>query len=817
MKDKAGYATRRIRKSEILLEGIERFNPSHSQGLSLEQVLQRQKKKLTNYSKKVIGKSTLEILVTNLFSFFNILLYIIAAAMIWVQNYGGLFFLVILVANTAIGLIQDFRAQKTLKELSILTKSSVKVVREGITSELDKDQIVLDDVIVLKMGDQIPADGVVIEGEISVNESLLTGESEIIKKHKEDQVLSGSFVTSGTAYMRVDKIGKLSYAQTIQVRAQAFKRPKSQLLSSIKSLFKIIGVIVITIGGLMIVSTIYQEVDLFSSVASISGSLVGMIPSGMYLLTSMTLSVGVVRLGKKRTLVQEMYSIEMLARVDVLCLDKTGTLTDGTMSVSELYEFNPNDDIDIENIIANIVAATKDENPTAMALKDYFKFKEYIDTSIITPFSSEDKYSAVRFKNGETYYLGASTSLLNAKHKEQISDIEKAFMSRGLRVLVLTRNKKRAKVQAINEGVPIALIALEDHIRSEAIDAIKWFIDNGVKIKIISGDDPGTVAAVSQRAGVFGAENAIDLSSLDRDEVRRVADSYTVFGRVKPNQKEVIVRKLQKSGLVVGMIGDGVNDVLALKAADCSIAMANGSGAARSVANLIIEQNFDALPSIVDEGRRAINNLQRTWSLFLVKTTFTIIMSILFLVGSMLAPVGNQVAYPFVTQHLYIWEFFTIGVASFFLSLQPNSTKIKGTFMSNVVKKALPGSIVMVLAVFAFFVMRNIETIQPGSLRVNEYAAITMSVLTMIFISFVVLFRTSLPLDWYRGTLFFVLLVGAIVVMFAAGYLRVDLFKIDYRDLSGINIIELVVINIGAVVAFFLIDLQFADKKKKKR
>ena len=438
-------------------------------------------------------------------------------------------------------------------------------------------------------------------------------------------------------------------------------------------------------------------------------------------------------------------------------------------------------------------------------------------TSIITPFSSEDKYSAVRFKNGETFYLGATSSLLNAKNRQEIREIEKSYTSQGLRVLVLTRNKKRSKEQAINEGVPIALIALEDHIRLEAIEAIKWFVDNGVKIKVISGDDPGTVQAVSIRAGVFGAENAIDLSGLDNDDVKRAADIYTVFGRVKPNQKEIIIRKLQKSDLVVAMIGDGVNDVLALKAADCSIAMANGSGAARSVSNLIIEQNFDALPSIVDEGRRAINNLQRTWSLFLVKTTFTIIMSLMFLVGSMLAPVGNQVMYPFVTNHLYIWEFFTIGVASFFLSLQPNSTKIKGTFMSNVVKKALPGSIVMVLAVFSFFIMRNIETIQPGSLRVTEYAAITMSVITMIFLSFVVLFRTSLPLDWYRGILFFVILLAATLAMGLAAYLRLDLFKIDYRDLNTINIIELVVINVVAVIFYFIIDIQLGEKRKKRR
>lgn len=816
MNQKPGYATRRLRKSEIILESAERFKPKHNQGLTLDQVLKREKDKLTNKSKRKNSKSYFEIIRVNLLSFFNIILYVIAIAMLVVEKYDGLFFVVILFANSLIGIIQDVRAKKTLEKLSVLSKNTVRVVREGVITEIERDQIVLDDVIIVKLGDQVPADGVVIHGEVSVNESLLTGESETIKKTIDTKVLSGSYITSGTAYIRVDKIGKLNYAQTIQMRAQTFKRPKSQLLNSINGLFKVIGVIVFSIGALMIFSAIYQENPIVNSVASIAGSLVGMIPSGMYLLTSMTLSVGIIRLGKKRTLVQEMYSIEMLARVDVLCLDKTGTLTDGTMNVSEFYRLNMEDDVDLENIIANILEATKDENATALALKERFKVKTLLSTSSVTAFSSEGKYSAVRFTNGETYYIGATTSLLNEKNKELVKELENTYTSKGLRVLVLTKTKKRAKDQAINEGTPVALIAIEDHIREEALDAIKWFVENGVKIKIISGDDANTVQAVSRRAGVFGAENAIDLSELNDEEVKKVADSYTVFGRVKPNQKEVIVRKLQDYGLVVGMVGDGVNDVLALKAADCSISMANGSATARGVSNLIIEQNFDALPSIVTEGRRAINNLQRTWSLFLVKTSFAIIMSTIFLVASILAPLGNQVSYPFITNHLYLWEFFTIGVASFFLSLQPNSTKIQGTFMNNVIKRALPGAIVMVLAVFSFFIMRNVETIQPGSLYVTERSAIVMSVLTMTFISFVVLFRTSWPFDIYRGILFGVLLIGAILAIGTDYTLRMYLFKIDYRDLNAVNLIELVLINILAVVLYFIIDFQLMPKKKKR-
>lgn len=817
MKEKAGFATRRIQKNEILLESVERYKPRHTQGLSIEQVLDRQEKKLTNQTKKTVGKSTFEIITANLFSFFNIILYVIAGALIAVKAYRDLFFLVILSANTLIGLIQDFRAKKTLEKLSILTKTTARVVRDGISSEIDRGSIVLDDVVILKMGDQIPADGVILHGDIKVNEALLTGESDILQKGVGDTILSGSFVTSGTAYMRVDKVGKLSYAQTIQLRAQAFKRPKSQLLGSIKSLFRVIGIIVFTIAALSIFSTIYQSNGLATSIRGMAGSLVGMIPSGMYLLTSMTLSVGVIRLGKKKTLVQEMYSIEMLARVDVLCLDKTGTLTDGTMQVSDIYEFKGASDLDLENIIANMLEATRDDNPTAVALKNRFKLKVLLSTLSVTPFSSESKYSSVQFRNGDTFYLGATSSLLNKKSRHDIRDIEENYTKAGLRVLVLTRTKKRSKYQDRLDATPVALIALEDHIREEAIDAIKWFIDNGVKIKIISGDDPGTVEAVSLRAGVIGAENSIDLSGLSNEEVEKYAETYTVFGRVKPNQKEILVRQMQKSGLVVGMIGDGVNDVLALKAADCSIAMANGSGAARGVSNLIIEQNFDALPSIVDEGRRSINNLQRTWSLFLVKTMFAIIVSFMFIVASTLAPRGGQIQYPFTTKNLYLWEFFTIGIAGFLLSLQPNSTKIKGTFMGNVVKKSLPGAVVMVMSVFIFFLMRNVEIIQPGSLRVTDYAVITMSVLTITFISFVVLLRTSWPLDWYRGTLFFVLLAGAITALSMPSSFVTDFFDIDYRDLVPLNYIELAIVNILAIVVYFLIDFQLRERKKKRK
>lgn len=806
--NKQGYATKRIRKEEINIEAAERFNPKFDEGLTNEQVQSRIDDNLVNIKPKSTTKTNLEIVRDNFLSFFNILLYIIAGAMIAVGYFKGLLFVLILLLNTFLGLIQDIRAKKTLEKLSILTEQKSKVIREGQIVELSSESLVLDDIILLKLGDQIPADGVVIHGSIKANESLLTGESTLIDKEVGDTVLSGSFVTSGTAYYRINLIGKLGYAQTIQIRAKSFKRPKSELLGSINGLFKIIGGIVISIGVLMILVNIYQELNVRDNVVSVSGSMVGMIPSGMYLLTSMTLAFGVIRLGKKDTLVQEMYSIEMLARVDVLCLDKTGTLTDGSMNVEEVHIINKRVRVDLDTIISDFLLATGDDNSTAKALKEYFKGRRTYEPLTIVPFSSEAKYSAATFTNGETYVLGATTSVLDKEQRKEILAIEQTYTNRGMRVVVLARSKKKI-INGKNptDLVPVALIALQDSIRKEAVSAIKWFTDNGVKVKIISGDDPSTVAEISRNVGVENSQNYLDLSDIDEDTLRQKAFDTTVFGRVKPEQKEIIIRQLQKQGMTVAMIGDGVNDVLALKAADCSIAMSEGSSAARGVAHLIIKQNFDALPSIVDEGRRAINNLQQTWSLFLVKTTFTIIMSLIFLFAGLLAPLGSGIGYPFSTQNLYIWELVSIGLASLALSLQPNKAKIKGTFISNVIRKALPSAGVMVLAVLSFYFMKTVESVQPGTLRVNDANVAGMAVITISFLSFVVLLRTILPLNKFRSILFvFLVLVGIGFISLdrfgSYNGRRFDLFDIGFQYFSVTNYVEIVVVNVLAIVGY---------------
>lgn len=808
-------ATAQIKKIEARFNEVDRIEPDLDTGLTSEQVALRNEQGLDNRVKEAITKTGWEIFAQNFLSFFNILLYIIAAAMMAVGYFSGLFFLVILFANIAIGLIQDIRAKKTLQKLMILAKQNVLVIRDGKEIEIDADDIVLDDLMVLRLGDQVSADGTILQGEICLNESVLTGESQDITKTIGNQVLAGSYVTSGRAIVLTDRVGKARYAQTLQTRARAFKRPKSELLSSIKALFKVIGIFVIVIAPLMIFTYFLQDVGIRDSVISVSGSLVSMIPSGMYLLTSMTLAVGVVRLGKKNTLVQEMYSIEMLARVDVLCLDKTGTLTDGTMKVEEIYRFPDYEKEDFDLLIASLLSATKDDNLTAAALSDYFKAKDILPANNALPFSSGNKYSAVELSNGRTLFLGAAQIVLNQKQFKEVEEIYNNYTKEGYRVLALVESKsKLTKKSKPTKTKLMAFIILSDNIRKEAIETIKWFIENGVKVKIISGDDPATVGSISSKCGVIGASRPLDASQISDEELRKVASQYSVYGRVSPEQKELIIHQLQSEGQTVAMIGDGVNDILALKAADCSIAMAKGSGAARGASHLIIEDNFDVLPDIVDEGRRAINNLQLTWTLFLGKTLFSIIMSIMFLITAILGPAAQNIVYPFSTQNMYIWEIAAIGVPAFFISLQPNKNKIQGSFMGNVILKALPGAITIVISVVLIYLLHSIEQRQPGTTYVLKEGARAMATLTMSFFGFVILFRICLPFTKYRAILFTVLFSLTVLIVTLSGVLRIDLFNINFRYMNTRNIIQVVVINIVAIILYVVL-IKTMNKRKK--
>ncbi len=794
------------KESKKSRETAERYMVDANKGLSDEQVRERTENGLVNNVDATGGKTVWQITRRNLFSFFNILLYIIAIAMIVVKNFGGLFFVVILVANSGIGLFQDFRAQKQLKKLQIVAASRSTVIREGEKTEILVSALVLDDIVVLKQGNQIPADSVVVEGTLAVNESLLTGESTTIKKQVGARLLGGSYVTSGTAKAQVDRVGDDTYINKLQEKAKIFKRPKSRLLSVIDGLFRLIGIVVIVLGIIMIIMGIINKEDPIKLVTRISGSLVSMIPSGMYLLTSMTIAVSIINLAKRNTLAQESYAIEMLARTDVLCIDKTGTITDGSMKLKDVVPIKNFDVSQLSYVMGSFLRVTKDVSPTTNALKNAYPENNLYLSDNFVPFSSERKNSAVTFEGIGTYILGAANFVLDAKAYEEIRALEEDYMSRGLRVLLLAHTDKPIKDDVIpKKAKPLVLFIIQDRVRPYVGDTFDWFRENGVEIKVISGDHPTTVAEICNQVGVEGADRSISLAGLSDAEVAEAALANAVFGRVSPEQKEIIVKTLQSDGKTVAMVGDGVNDILALKNAECSIAMGNGAEATQAVSHIVLVDNdFNSLPEIVKEGRRVINNLQRTWSLFLVKTIFAIILTIVFLISNK--------SYPFVTQNMYIWETATIGISAFFLSMQPNYHKVEGSFNSNVTKRSLPAAITMVLLVLSIFVMFNFEADYPGSTKIaSEEVAITMATITMSVFSFIILFRISWPFNRYRIILFTVILgvTAVILTLVGVSHLEDMFFKIDFSLLNSTNIWTIVITLVVGIMLYWVLDRAF--------
>ena len=755
------------------------------QGLNDEQVHDRQKNGLVNKISKSVTKSYGRIIFDNLFNFFNILLFAVAVFMIIVQAEPRKFvFAFILIANIAIGIFQDVKARRQVDKLRVVSYPTAQVLRNGKISTIPANEIVLDDIVILRNGNQVIADGVVVSGSIEANESLLTGEANNILKQVGDQVYSGSYLTSGTAKVRVTRVGKANYAETLQSKAKQFKRPKSEILRTINMIFKILGVAVVILGiGMIITYGVPTSKGAPSgfkwpgmanmigspfrdNVLKISASITSMMPVGMYLFVSMTLAVGVIRLAKHRVLVQELYCLEMLARVDVLCLDKTGTITDGTMNVKKLDFLKGEPHYDIENVLYTLVSATGDQNPTAQAIIKAFSEHDVLPYHMSLPFNSERKMSAVMLNDGRCYVLGAR-EFLPYKDKEKVNAISESYEKQGLRVLLLGSTKKAFTFKdELPEVKPVCLVVLEDHIKDDAIKNIKWFKENGVAIKVISGDNPISVSEIARRVGVDNAADWVSLEGMSLEKVREIANQYTVFGRVSPEQKEVIVEALQEHKHTVAMTGDGVNDILALKAADCSIAMASGSDAAKSVAHLVtMDSNFSSLPEVVAEGRRVINNLQRTCAVFLIKSLYIMFVTAVFLVVTW-ATRGNisePIKYPYEVNMTNIWELVTVGIACFFLSLQPNSEKTQSTFMKNILTMVFPGILIQILCMIAIF---SITLANPFFFPLD--AAITTSVITFTTISFVTIVLISIPFDIYRTVL-------SIVV----GFLVVAMFLID--------------------------------------
>lgn len=797
-------------------EEIKRFSVNEEIGLSKEQVFQRNQEGLNNKTKIVVGKTYGEIIMNDLFSFFNLLLFGIAILCASAQYFTGLFFLVILFLNIGISLYQDIKARHLMNKLRVLTQPKAHVIREGKEEEIDISEIVLDDIVLLKPDAQVSADGVLLSGNLLVNESQLTGESANIAKQVGDIIYSGSFIVSGNGKMKADKVGSESYVEQLQSEAKKFKRSPSVILKSLRYLFRVLGSIVIIMGlAIFLVYLLKGELGSYErfkdSVPGIAGSMISMIPSGLYLLTSVTLAVAVISLSKKNARVQDFYSIEMLARTNVLCVDKTGTITDGTMNVvnMEVLDHTYNT-VDVEQIVSNILHATEDDNFTAKALKARFTYELTKKVVAALPFNSDNKYSAASFSGNETFALGA-LEFLNLDNPALARAKADEFTASGYRVMVLAKGKEVIKGDKIEGKLsPIAIIVLQDHIREATPRTFAWFKNNDVQIKVISGDDAQTVSEIAKKAGIEGADKFISLAGLSIEQIKEVANQYNVFGRVSPEQKEALVIAMKENDQTVAMTGDGVNDILALKRADCSIAMASGAEAAKNVSHIVLlDSNFDSLPTVVDEGRRVINNVQRTASLFLVKTIFSVVSTLVFLI--LLATLGEKYKYPFEPTHFYVWEDASIGLAAFFLSLEKNSERIKGSFLKNIFRKAIPAGIAVLLSVTACFILYIFEECRITYTGIYSFeSAVTMSVLCFTVVGVGTLLKICLPLNKYRGFVF----AGSTLVSFAALGLaalvtykwdiKYSILMIDFKSLTPVNYFVCGLVIIITIALFFV-------------
>lgn len=761
------------------------FVSDPSIGLSNEQVELRIASKLTNKTKKTVGKSFVQIIATNVFTFYNLLLAVIATFLIIAHRYSSLVFMAVYIVNMIIGLYQDFKANYLLSKLQILIEPHIIVIRDGKEIEISTNDIVRDDIVILKAGNQISADGIIVEGEIGLDESLLTGEARPVFKKEGEEIFSGTYVFNGTAKVRILHVGKENYAAGLQTTARARKAKTSKLRQSLKLLFKVLGSIITVIGIITLIVRFDEIQNNFREmIGTFAGSMVAMIPGGLYLLTSLSFTIGVINLSKKRTLVQEFYSLEMLARSTMLCLDKTGTITDGTMVVKELVNVSAMDLKEIELLIANIIHATKDQNGTAISLSEAYPYEQTDKPLEVIPFDSYNKFSAATFKKG-TFVLGAIENL-DIQSKKALESEADQYVSKGYRVLVLAKATGGIKDKKISGSMKaIALIIIEDHIRDDAKEIFQWFYDSGVKIRVISGDNAKAVAEVAKRAGISDAGNYISLESMPLDEVRKIALNYTVFGRVSPEQKEVLVDEFKKAKEVVAMTGDGINDILALKKADCSIAMASGADAAKNVSHLVLlDSNFGNLPSVVSEGRRAISNIQRSSSLFLMKTIFAIFYSVVFLLVS----IGTDMSYPFLTNHFYLWETTVIGIGVFFLTIEATDEPINRKFLRNVFEKAIPGAVTIILAVATVYL------IYVNDVAGNEKIIISMAAIIMALFPLVLFYEVARPLTKYRTAVFVGVILLNISALLGVALSGTKFLEIDFSLLAAHNYALIVLI-----------------------
>lgn len=748
-----------------------------SYGLSKEEVESRIQKGLVNKDTASGTKSEKEIIKSNCLTYFNIIFIILALLLLIAGKYKDMTFLFVVIANTVIGSVQEIRSKKAIDQLTILASKKSRVFREGKLLEISSQRLVQDDIIELSAGAQVPADGTIIRGSVKVNESLLTGEEDDIQKGIRDQLHSGSVVSSGVCHLQLTAVGENSYASKLKKEATSdVKQTKSEMMLSLDRLIRVIGFILIPIGILLFYNEYFRLGNTFAdSIQSMVAALIGMIPEGLYLLTSIALAASVLRLTKQKVLVRNLDCVETLARIDTICVDKTGTITEPGMNVEKIVSLDENENI--QEALCAFAHAFETENDTLKAIKAYYSTPSSYSVIKNVPFSSSLKYSAAEFTNGKKIVVGAPQFIYGTYMNELESEIA-PYTDQGFRVLLAGTyddelTGERIDAQSLH---PFALIVISNHIRKDADKTFAFFNDQGVDIKVISGDDPKTVSRIAIQAKIDGAENYIDSSTLKDEDIPSAVQKFTVFGRTTPQQKQKMVKALKEAGHHVAMTGDGVNDVLALKESDCGIAMASGTEAASQIAQLVLlESDFSSVPSIVAEGRRVINNIERSAQLFLAKNIFSL--------GLSLFCVIFNLSYPFKPIQLSLISTLTIGIPGFFLAMQPNERRIEGSFIKNVLYRAFPGGLcnlilISTLTVYAYYF----------SLSADETN--TMSVLIALIVGVMILYYACLPLNPLR----IAILCGVVVISFLALQLFADFFYITPLGLQAVLLLILFIL-----------------------
>ena len=775
-------------------------------GLTTQEAEARIAKGLANESVDPSTQTVQEIIKENVFTYFNLIFTVLAVLLVIVGSFKDLTFMLIVLANTGIGIFQEIRSKQTLDKLKFLKMPKAQVYRDGFVTEVRTEELVLGDVVVLGSGNQIPADAVVVDGSVQVNESLITGEADEITKTADAQLLSGSFIVSGECTAELTAVGKEAYINKLTVEATKHKdNDQSEMIKSLDRLVKTIGIIIIPVGIILFVQQVFILDGSFrDSVISMVAAILGMIPEGLYMMSSIAMVVSAMRLASNQVLVQNMRCIETLARVNVLCVDKTGTITENEMKIAHVqYVYDGVSEKEMDTLIADLVQQQNRDNITMAAMQDYFGATSGRKAYSILPFSSKYKYCAGIFSDGN-FVLGAPEYVMGDQHQYYEEGI-KEVSEQGYRVLAFVRSQMEPDGRPISGDTEVlALLFLSNPIRKSAKETFEYFAANGVEIKVISGDNPVTVSNVALQAGVQGAERYIDARMLHTDkDVERAVEAYTVFGRVTPDQKRMFVKALKRQGKTVGMTGDGVNDILALRDADCSVAMASGSEAASNAAQLVLmDSDFSKMPSVVAEGRRVVNNLEKTASLYLTKNIFSLLLALFSMI--------SVLTYPLEPSQITLISMFTIGMPSFVLSLEPNENLIKGTFLGNTFKMAAPAGITMFLSVSSLVIFGQVFKIDPGNISTACTALVAL-------VGFMFLNRMAVPHD----TLHIGLVAGMVVGILLCMTFFHSIFGIEAMNMECVMLLVVFLIATEAFFRYFykfttFIGMKFGKNKKSK-